>query len=147
MQLESPPPTRAARWTAGLAALTVMAILSACRSLPIPGLGESTQEVERARELRSLLERYTRDFADTVEQAANEIVDSTTDPRVGRSSVQWKLDAIPRVRDLARMERQGEALLGLWLYTEAMSYVYAEGSGKEAFGAARRSSSRPVSAW
>ena len=120
-----------------LAAFSGLAILSACRSLPVAALGEPSEKKQRALELQSLLERYTREFAWTVERAAEEITDATADLRIGRATVHWKLTAIPRVRELARNKSQGKALLALWLFTEAMAHDFEEGTGAESFGAAQ----------
>jgi len=120
-----------------LAAISGLTMLCACRSLPLPGFGPSSAEKQRAFELQSRLDRYTRDFALTVEQAAEQITDSTADPRVGRATVHWKLTAIPRLKELARMKSQGQALLSLWLFTEAMVYDLEEGAGSVAFGDAQ----------
>jgi hypothetical protein len=136
MKIRRPVPAREIRWTTGLIALTVVALSVGCSSLSVLEFGDSSQKERRAAELESLLERYTREFGETVEQAADEIVDSAPDLQTKRATVRWKLKVIPRVKELKRTQvRQAETLLALWLYTEAILRYYEQGEGSETFGA------------
>jgi hypothetical protein len=136
MKIRRPVPAQAIRWIAGFIALTVAAFSVGCRSVSVVKFGDSSQKERRAAELESLLDRYTREFSETVEQAADEIVNSAPDLQTKRATVRWKLKVIPRVKELKRTQvRQGETLLALWLYTEAMLRYYEQGEGSETFGA------------
>lgn len=118
----------------GLAAVAVFVLLTGCSSAPIMKAGHPSEDEVRSRELQSMLERYARDFAETVVLAADEIVASTNDLETKRATVHWKLRVIPRILELSRVESQGEAFLGLWLYTEMMVYYLEEGEAIYNFG-------------
>jgi hypothetical protein len=136
MKIQTSLHPRKIRWTAGFIALTVAAFSVGCRSTSVVKFGDSSAKKQRAAELESLLDRYTRDFGETVEQAADEIVESAPDLETRRATVHWKLRVIPRVKELKRTQvRQGETLLAIWLYTEAMRRYFEYGEGRESFGA------------
>ena len=118
----------------GLAAVAVFLLLAGCSSVPIMKDDHLSEDEVRAHELQSMLQRYAREFAETIVRAADEIVASTNDLETRRATAHWKLLVIPRALELSRLESQGEAFLGLWLYTEAMAYYLEEGEARNNFG-------------
>lgn len=86
--------------------------------------------------LRMSVEAFNRYFAVAVESAADNILQRDISPSVNRTTVFWKMRSIPSCRAFLLLGDDQAALLGMWMISHRLAQFFAEGEGKDLFGAA-----------
>src|SRR5215467_4049738 len=70
-----------------------------------------------------------------IESAADEIATTSTDVRVQRAALDWKIDAVPAMREALFLPTPSMALMDAWVLLHQMNDYFDHGAGKTSFGA------------
>jgi hypothetical protein len=70
-----------------------------------------------------------------IESAADEIAAESTDPSVQRAALDWKIDAVPAMREALFLPTPSMALMDAWVLLQQMSDYFDHGPGKISMGA------------
>jgi hypothetical protein len=70
-----------------------------------------------------------------IESAADEIAATSTDVRVQRAALEWKIDAVPAMREALFLPTPSMALMDAWVLLHQMNDYFDHGPGKARFGA------------
>lgn len=69
-----------------------------------------------------------------IERSADQIADSTSDPAVRRMAVQWKIEAVPALREALFEPNPFIALADSWVLFDQMADFFETGAGRAALG-------------
>jgi hypothetical protein len=119
--------------------LAVVLLFASCSSLEPPRRSALQEQIGAgnmsATELRQRLYEVPGRLGGILETAADEIRAASIDPAVRRRALLWKADAVPALYTAALRPDPMAGALDLWLLVEQMRRYFAEGPGREAFGA------------
>ena len=87
-----------------------------------------------SRKLRVLVTDYVPQFANRVEQAADEILAQSSDPHLRRNALLWKSNAIAACFRAASRPDPFGAYLDVWILTRQMTQFFEQPSAHPAFG-------------
>lgn len=121
--------------------LTILAMtlifLAGCQKVP-PRTGYIERRIEGAglssKQLRLLLNDFVFSFSDSLEEAADQIIEQTADLEVKHNALLWKINGIPAGFRAAAREDPLGALLDVWVLCEQMSVFFEDGAGSTLFG-------------
>ena len=85
-------------------------------------------------QLREKLKDFDDRFTLTVSGAAEQIAARTTDIKIKKRTVYWKLITVPIVRDSIINQSAPAGLLDLWAFSVQMREYFEDGDGREIFG-------------
>jgi len=131
-----PFPARRPAALLGLAATTALA-LAACARVPTQSASmQAAPDVTSSAALIQLQSFETgRAISTIIEQAADSIQATSTDPTVRRNALLWKISAIPLVQEAALRTDPLIAVADLYGFTIQLSAYLTTGSGQTSFGA------------
>ena len=118
--------------------LLIILSVSSCATTPTQSpLMEKVSEdpTLSAKQLRILLNEFVFWFAGRTEEAADEIILTTSSAEAQRSALQWKIYAIPACFRSASIEDPLAAVIDSWVLAKQMVYFFETGPGKGSFGA------------
>jgi hypothetical protein len=69
-----------------------------------------------------------------IESAADEIADGSTNTDVQRAAVEWKIDAVPAMREALFLPTPSMALMDAWVLLHQMADYFDHGPGKTSLG-------------
>lgn len=84
--------------------------------------------------LRHQTREFAVEFAATVQKAADDIADSTSDRRIKEDTLRWKIGAVSAVRQAALRTSPTVALVELGAICRQMTAFFADGAGQGLFG-------------
>ncbi|GBC60125.1 hypothetical protein DENIS_1070 [Desulfonema ishimotonii] len=73
-------------------------------------------------------------FAGTIEQAADQVIEKSTDNKVRRHALLWKINAVPMAYRALLNPDPGIAGIDTWVFSKQMLDYFRQGPGKEDFG-------------
>ena len=121
--------------------LVIFAAAAGCRSASPrtsqTGILHNASDVKVNQEqLRLRVRSLVGPMAGRVESAADEIVASTTSPAVRLAALEWKIDAVPAMRDSLFQPDPFLALIDTWVLLHQMGDYFQSGPGKTRLGPA-----------
>ena len=121
--------------------VALMIVTAGCRSAS-PRTGQvgilhDPNDVKVNREqLRLRVRSLVGPMTGRMESAADEIVESTTSPAVRLAALEWKIDAVPAMRDSLFQPDPYVALVDAWVLVYQMGNYFESGPGKAKLGPA-----------
>ncbi|UCG13066.1 MAG: hypothetical protein JSU72_00800 [Deltaproteobacteria bacterium] len=85
-------------------------------------------------ELRIRVRYLAGTFSGTIEEAADQIIASSSDADIRRQALLWKTNAIPASYGVIFQPDPAAALLDTWAFTVQMVHYFEEGPGREKLG-------------
>lgn len=85
-------------------------------------------------ELKIRIHKFEERFSGIVEQAADEIIDQTSDQKIRERALLWKMYAIPAAQKAIFQYDPLVSLIDIWALCIQMREYFIEGAGKDAFG-------------
>ena len=73
-------------------------------------------------------------FSGVIEEAADEVINTASEPHVRRQALLWKMNAIPAAQSAIFHPDPLIALLDIWSFSVQMKQYFDTGHGKKAFG-------------
>lgn len=111
-------------------------VAGGCRTAPKQTHLMSTYENVKisSLELKIRTHKFEGRFSGIVEQAADEIIDQTSDQKIRERALLWKMYAIPAAQKAIFQYDPLASLVDIWALCIQMREYFIEGAGKDAFG-------------
>jgi hypothetical protein len=85
-------------------------------------------------EVRSRVYEYSERFAGVVETAADDIMFGTSDPKIARNALLWKINAIPACHLAVFQSNPLAGAIDVWALAAQMADFFSTGNGRDLFG-------------
>jgi hypothetical protein len=116
-----------------------LSALSACQSAfahgGTVGLHNPDDIAVNREQLRLRVRALVGPVTGKIESAADEIAAASTDAAVQRAALEWKIDAVPAIREALFLPTPSMALMDAWVLLHQMNDYFDHGPGKISLGA------------
>jgi cell division septum initiation protein DivIVA len=115
--------------------LPIVACQSAAPRAPVAGLHNPDDIAVNREQLRLRMRALVGPLTAKVESAADDIAAASTDRAVQEAALDWKIEAVPAMREALFIPSPSLALMDAWVLAHQMSDYFVQGPGRTRLGA------------